>query len=140
MKWSAALSFVCIPIFLTIKGSTKLSGRIMMLIDPSYSKEQPAMFQSVAEHAPTTLANWWQDCNTLLFFFPMGFYFTLVHKVTHGKLFIGMYGVFIIYFSSCMVRLLIIMVPCMCLMVGIVVSNIIRRSTKGIRYALFGLL
>jgi dolichyl-diphosphooligosaccharide---protein glycosyltransferase len=96
------------------------------------------MVQSVAEHAPATWSNYWQDGNCLLFFFPLGFYYTLVHKVTHGKLFIGMYGVFIIYFSSCMIRLMILMTPCMCLMTAISISNIFRRGTKGIRHSLIG--
>jgi len=74
----------------------------------------------------------------MLFFLPVGFYYTLVHKVTHGKLFIGMYGVFITYFAGCMVRLMILMAPCMCLMAGIAVSYIFRRSTKAIRHAMIG--
>ena len=38
-----------------------------------------------------------------------------------------------------MIRLMILMTPCMCLMTGIAISNIFRRGTKGIRHALIGL-
>ena len=37
VKWGLVLVFLMIPIFLTASGSTKISTRIMMLIDPSYA-------------------------------------------------------------------------------------------------------
>lgn len=35
-----------------------------------------------------------------------------------------------------MVRLMLLMAPCMCLMAGIAISNIFRRATKSIRHTL----
>ena len=60
-------------------------------------------------------------------------------KDAHGKFFIGMYGVLISYFAGCMIRICILMAPCVCLMVGIVTENIVRRATKSMRLTLIGL-
>ena len=68
----------------------------------------------------------------------MGFYYCLVHKMTYGKLFLGMSGVFTVYFSCTMSRLMMVFAPFVCMISAIAVSEIIRKSTKSIRYYLTG--
>lgn len=64
---------------------------------------------------------------------PIGFYYTLVHKCTLGKLFIGMYGVLATYFSCVMIRLMLVLAPAACIIAAIAVSEIMRKASKSIR-------
>lgn len=105
MSCLVSIGFILLFIFLTVSGTTKISGRVMKLIDPSYSKGSNPLVESVAEHSPSTWTSYFMHFNVLIIFAPIGFYFTLVHKITLGKLFLGMYGVFIVYFSCVMNRL-----------------------------------
>jgi len=82
--------------------------------------------------------NYFSDLNTIIIFVPLGFYYSLVHKVTHGKLFLAMYGVFSVYFSSAMVRLMLVLAPAACSLAAVAVSHIIGKATKSIRLGLIG--
>ena len=53
--------------------------------------------------------------------------------MTHGKLFIAMWGVFCVYFSCAMVRLMLVLAPAVCVLAAIAVSNIVTKATKEIR-------
>lgn len=64
---------------------------------------------------------------------PVGFYYCLVHKCTHGKLFLAMWGVLATYFSCAMVRLMIVLAPCACILGAIGCSYILRKVTKSLR-------
>lgn len=66
-------------------------------------------------------------------FVPIGFYYCLVHKCTHGKLFIGMYGVLATYFSCVMIRLMLVLAPAVCILAAIAISEIMRKASKSIR-------
>ena len=136
----AGLLFISlmIPIALTTSGATKFSGRVMTLIDPSYAKDHAPLIASVAEHAPPVWTRYFAEINALIYFMPLGFYYTLVHKVTHGKLFLGMWGVFAAYFSSVMSRLMLLLAPAACILAGIAVSSIIRKTTKTLRLLAIG--
>ena len=74
----------------------------------------------------------------LLFFVPLGFYYNLVHKMTHGKLFIAMWGVFCVYFSCAMVRLMLVLAPAACVLAAIGISHIISKASKSVRLSLIG--
>jgi len=69
----------------------------------------------------------------LLIFVPVGFYYCLNHKVTYGKLFLGIYGVLSTYFSCVMIRLMLIIAPAACVLAAIGVSEILRKMSSGIR-------
>jgi dolichyl-diphosphooligosaccharide--protein glycosyltransferase len=71
-----------------------------------------------------------------MIFIPVGFYFCLNHKVTYGKLFLGLYGVLSTYFSCVMIRLMLVVAPAACVLAAIGISEIIRKSAKGIRAAM----
>jgi dolichyl-diphosphooligosaccharide---protein glycosyltransferase len=71
-----------------------------------------------------------------MIFIPVGFYFCLNHKVTYGKLFLGLYGVLSTYFSCVMIRLMLVVAPAACVLAAIGISEIIRKSAKAIRASL----
>jgi dolichyl-diphosphooligosaccharide--protein glycosyltransferase len=64
---------------------------------------------------------------------PIGYYYCLVHNVTLGKLFIGMYGVLATYFSCVMIRLMLVLAPAACIIAAIAISEILRKASKVIR-------
>uniref|UniRef100_A0A7S3CNR1 dolichyl-diphosphooligosaccharide--protein glycotransferase n=1 Tax=Strombidium rassoulzadegani TaxID=1082188 RepID=A0A7S3CNR1_9SPIT len=130
--------FLLLFVFLTMSGTTKFSGRSMTLIDPTYAKNHMPLIASVAEHSPSVWSNYFIHLNTIIFFMPVGLYLTLVHKMTLGKLFLSMYAVFAVYFSCVMVRLMLVLAPVVCIVSGIAVGEIVRKSTKSIRLALIG--
>ena len=66
---------------------------------------------------------------------PMGYYYCLVEDVTLGKIFIAIYGVLSTYFSCVMIRLMLTLAPVVCVIAGIAVSEIFRKSGESIRQA-----
>jgi len=64
---------------------------------------------------------------------PVGFYYCLNHKVTYGKLFLGLYGVLSTYFSCVMIRLMLVVAPAACVLAAIGISEILRKMAKSIR-------
>jgi len=132
------LLFILLLVALTTSGSTKFTGRALTLIDPSYAKDHMPLIASVAEHAPSIWLNYFMDINYIIVLVPTGFYYCLVHKITHGKLFIGMYGVFAVYFSCVMSRLLLVLAPACCVIAGISMSHLVSKATKAIRMAVIG--
>lgn len=71
-----------------------------------------------------------------MIFIPVGFYYSLYHNITYGKLFVGIYGVLATYFSCVMIRLMLVIAPVACVLAAIGISEIMRTMSKGIRTAL----
>jgi dolichyl-diphosphooligosaccharide--protein glycosyltransferase len=71
-----------------------------------------------------------------MIFMPVGFYYSLKHNVTYGKLFIGIWGVLATYFSCVMIRLMLVVAPVACVLAAIGVSQILRKMGKSIRIKL----
>jgi dolichyl-diphosphooligosaccharide--protein glycosyltransferase len=69
-----------------------------------------------------------------MIFVPVGFYYSLNHKVTYGKLFLGIYGVLSTYFSCVMIRLMLVIAPAACVLAAIGVSEILRKMSRSLRY------
>jgi dolichyl-diphosphooligosaccharide--protein glycosyltransferase len=64
---------------------------------------------------------------------PAGYYYCLVDKVTHGKLFLAMYAVLATYFSSVMIRLMLVLAPVSCIIAAITVSKMFRYASKSLK-------
>jgi dolichyl-diphosphooligosaccharide--protein glycosyltransferase len=105
----------------------------MTLLDPTYAKKYVPIIASVSEHQPTSWSSYYFDLGYLIIFMPIGFYYCLVHKMTLGKLFIGMYGVLATYFSCVMIRLMLVLAPAACIIAAIAISEILRKATKVLR-------
>jgi dolichyl-diphosphooligosaccharide--protein glycosyltransferase len=125
--------FVFTFFFLTLSGATRFSGRSMTLLDPTYAKKYMPIVASVSEHQPTSWSSYFFDLGYLILFLPVGFYYCLVHKVTLGKLFLGMYGVLATYFSCVMIRLMLVLAPIACIIAAIAIAEILRKATKSVR-------
>ena len=125
----AAALFCFAFIFITITGMTRWSGRSLTLLDPTYAKKYIPIIASVSEHQPTSWSSYFFDLQYLLIFMPVGFYYTLNHEVTYGKLFIGLYGVLSTYFSCVMIRLMLVIAPAACVLAAIGASEILRKAS-----------
>jgi dolichyl-diphosphooligosaccharide--protein glycosyltransferase len=127
------MAFIFVFIFLTISGATRWSGRSLTLLDPTYAKKYIPIIASVSEHQATTWFQYFFDLGYLTIFMPLGFYYCLVHKITNGKLFLGIYGVLAVYFSCVMIRLMLILAPAACMLSAIGISELMRSCSKSIR-------
>lgn len=58
-------------------------------------------------------------------------------KTTNERLFLALYTMLSLYFSSIMVRLMLVAAPGSCIMTGIAISEVIRRSMEGIRSLIY---
>ena len=132
----ATAAFGFLFVFITITGATKWSGRSLTLLDPTYAKKYIPIIASVSEHQPTSWSSYFFDLQYLMIFIPVGFYFCLNHKVTYGKLFLGLYGVLSTYFSCVMIRLMLVVAPAACVLAAIGISEILRKMAKSIRASL----
>jgi len=136
--WVLGLGFIGLFGFLTVSGKSKISGRVMSLIDPSYANDHMPLVASVAEHSPTKWVNYFNDLNFIIIFVPIGLYYSLVHKPTHGKLFLAIYCVFATYFSCAMIRLMLVLAPAVCILAAVAVSHLVGKASKSIRLAIIG--
>lgn len=75
----------------------------------------------------------------LVLFLPMGYYFCLVEDVTHGKLFIGIYGVLATYFSCVMIRLMLTLAPVVCIIAAIAINELLEKAGASIRQSIISL-
>lgn len=129
----ATAAFGFFFVFITVTGATRWSGRSLTLLDPTYAKKYIPIIASVSEHQPTSWSSYFFDLQYLMIFVPVGFYYCLNHKVTYGKLFLGLYGVLSTYFSCVMIRLMLVIAPAACVLAAIGISEILRKMAKAIR-------
>ena len=123
-------------VYLTFSGTSKWSPRSMTLLDPTYAKKYIPIIASVSEHQPTAWTNYFFDMGYLVLFLPLGYYFCLIEDVTHGKLFIGIYGVLATYFSCVMIRLMLTLAPAVCIIAAIAINEIFEKSGASIRQSI----
>jgi dolichyl-diphosphooligosaccharide--protein glycosyltransferase len=119
-------------ILLLFMGQTQWSGRSMTLLDPTYAKKYIPIVFSVAEHQATTWSNYFLDLHYLNFLAPVGLY-VIFTKARPALLFIGIYTVLAVYFSSVMVRLMLVLCPAVCVCSAIGVSWMLSSVMKAAR-------
>lgn len=116
-------------------GLSRWGGRSMSLLDPTYASKYIPIIASVSEHQATTWTQYMFDLHFLMLLVPVGFYFCCYgqnKETNYGKLFMVLYGVLAIYFSSVMIRLMLVMAPVACVLSAIGCSEILERMTKSI--------
>ena len=130
--------FCCVGfIFFTFKGYIHFGERIMSLLDPTYASKFIPIVASVAEHNPTSWTDFYFDLHFLLLFAPLGIIYCFTDP-TNSKLFIVIFSLCSIYFSSVMIRLLLLSSPALCLLSGIGISELLHfliqnnKSKKGL--------
>jgi len=105
------------------------TGRFYSLWDTGYAKIHIPIIASVSEHQPTTWSSFFFDLHILAAAFPAGVYFC-IKKINDERVFLIAYAVTASYFAGVMVRLMLTLTPCVCMLAGIVFSNTVGHFVK----------
>ncbi|CRG96214.1 oligosaccharyl transferase STT3 subunit, putative [Plasmodium gallinaceum] len=117
--------FILIFKFLVFTDKLSWNHRSRTLLDPTYASKHNPIVASISEHQPTTWSSYFFDIHLVLLFFPIGLYKCLKRNATMELFFMGIFSILCLYFSSLMVRLLLIFSPFACILSGIGLSSLI---------------
>ncbi|PAA62221.1 hypothetical protein BOX15_Mlig021416g1 [Macrostomum lignano] len=116
-------------VFASVVGLTYLgyvapwSGRFYSLWDTGYAKIHIPIIASVSEHQPTPWVSFFFDLHILVCVYPAGAWFC-IRDLTDERVFIVLYAVFASYFAGVMVRLMLTLTPCVCVLAAIAFSRL----------------
>merc|ERR1712038_2109370 len=122
-------------VFLTVVGLTwagvvaPWSGRFYSLWDTGYAKIHIPIIASVSEHQPTPWFSFFFDLHILACVFPAGLWHC-IKNVNDERVFIILYAVSAVYFAGVMVRLMLTLTPCVCVLSAIAFSTLFERYLK----------
>ncbi|CDU18106.1 uncharacterized protein PY17X_0933400 [Plasmodium yoelii] len=118
---------ICFLIFKFLIFTDKLSWnhRSRTLLDPTYASKHNPIVASISEHQPTTWGSYYFDIHLVLFFLPIGLYECFKKNANIELFFLGIFTTLCMYFSSLMVRLLLIFSPFVSILSSIGLSSII---------------
>merc|ERR1712123_387363 len=94
------------------------SGRFYSLWDTGYAKIHIPIIASVSEHQPTTWFSFFFDLHILACVFPVGLWYC-IKNVNDERVFIILYAISAVYFAGVMVRLMLTLTPCVCILAAI---------------------
>ena len=122
-------------VFLAVVGLTwagviaPWSGRFYSLWDTGYAKIHIPIIASVSEHQPTTWFSFFFDLHILACVFPVGLWHC-IKNINDERVFIVLYAVSAVYFAGVMVRLMLTLTPCVCVLSAIAFSTLFERYLK----------
>ena len=99
------------------------SGRFYSLWDTGYAKIHIPIIASVSEHQPTTWFSFFFDLHILACVFPAGLWYCIKH-INDERVFIVLYALSAVYFAGVMVRLMLTLTPCVCVLSAIAFSKL----------------
>lgn len=107
-----------------------LVGRFYSLFNTEYAKKHMPIIASVSEHQPTPWASYFFDLHLSLIAAPFGMVLCWKYgRIEH--MFAIVFALTAVYFSSVMVRLMLILAPIVCILGGIAISHLIDVYTPG---------
>merc|ERR1711936_180951 len=105
------------------------SGRFYSLWDTGYAKIHIPIIASVSEHQPTTWFSFFFDLHILACVFPAGLWYC-IKNINDERVFIVLYAVSAVYFAGVMVRLMLTLTPCVCILSAIAFSKLFELYLK----------
>merc|ERR1712218_743184 len=105
------------------------SGRFYSLWDTGYAKIHIPIIASVSEHQPTPWFSFFFDLHILSCVFPAGLWHC-IKNINDERVFIILYAVSAVYFAGVMVRLMLTLTPCVCVLSAIAFSTLFERYLK----------
>ncbi|KAH8739313.1 oligosaccharyl transferase stt3 protein [Cryptosporidium ryanae] len=145
-------------VFLVSTGRTQWAARSMTLLDPTYASKHVPIIASVSEHQATTWSQYIFDLHITAIFFPLGvlvsgysiyiaqkkspknFPFETFHTtcIPDTAIFLVIYGILAVYFSSVMIRLMLVFGPAACCLSAVgfsfVLSSIVGRDLRSDKF------
>ena len=103
--------------------------RFYSLWDTGYAKIHIPIIASVSEHQPTTWFSFFFDLHILACVFPVGLWYC-IKNVNDERVFIILYAVSAVYFAGVMVRLMLTLTPCVCVLAAIAFSKLFELYLK----------
>ena len=103
--------------------------RFYSLWDTGYAKIHIPIIASVSEHQPTPWFSFFFDLHILACVFPAGLWHC-IKNVNDERVFIILYAVSAVYFAGVMVRLMLTLTPCVCVLSAIAFSTLFERYLK----------
>ncbi|SPJ10915.1 oligosaccharyl transferase STT3 subunit, putative [Plasmodium sp. DRC-Itaito] len=125
--------FILIFKYLIFTDKLSWNHRSRTLLDPTYASKHNPIVASISEHQPTTWSSYFFDVHLVLLFLPLGLYKCFKKNGSVESFFLGIFTVLCLYFSSLMVRLLLIFSPFACIVSSIGLSSMISRFVPIIR-------
>jgi len=126
----AAALVVAVCVALSMAGVVApWSGRFYSLWDTGYAKIHIPIIASVSEHQPTTWFSFFFDLHILACVFPVGLWYC-IKNVNDERVFIILYAVTAVYFAGVMVRLMLTLTPCVCILAAIAFSKLFSIYLK----------
>ena len=126
---AAAVIFACV-VGLTMSGViAPWTGRFYSLWDTGYAKIHIPIIASVSEHQPTPWFSFFFDLHILVCVFPVGLWYC-IKNVNDERVFIILYAVSAVYFAGVMVRLMLTLTPCVCVLAAIAFSKVFELYLK----------
>merc|ERR1719450_1775800 len=105
------------------------SGRFYSLWDTGYAKIHIPIIASVSEHQPTIWFSFFFDLHILACVFPVGLWYC-IKNVNDERVFIILYAISAVYFAGVMVRLMLTLTPCVCILAAIAFSKLFSIYLK----------
>merc|ERR1712227_35439 len=105
------------------------SGRFYSLWDTGYAKIHIPIIASVSEHQPTTWFSFFFDLHILACVFPAGLWYC-IKNINDERVFIVLYAVSAVYFAGVVVRLMLTLTPCVCILASIAFSKVFSIYLK----------
>ncbi len=106
-----------------------LPHRFYSLWDTGYAKIHIPIIASVSEHQPTTWFSFFFDLHILVAVFPAGLWY-VIKSINDERVFIVLYAVSAVYFAGVMVRLMLTLTPCVCILSAIAFSKLFELYFK----------
>ena len=103
--------------------------RFYSLWDTCYAKIHIPIIASVSEHQPTTWFSFFFDLHILACVFPVGLWYC-IKNVNDERVFIILYAISAVYFAGVMVRLMLTLTPCVCILAAIAFSKLFSIYLK----------
>lgn len=117
------MGLVGVVILLALAGKVPaLTGRLRTLLisDPGL-----AIIKSVSEHQPSSWTTFFGDLHLGIFMIPVGFY-VCFKNLNDCNAFLILYALLASYFTSIMVRLVLVLTPASCMLAGIACAAILE--------------
>ena len=101
-----------------------IAGKFISVINP-FAREGSAIVMSVQEHRMTSWSTLYYEYGIILVFFVAGFFFA-AGNLTKKNIFLILFGVTTLYFSSSMVRLLVLSTPAVGILAGMGLTGVLK--------------
>eukprot|EP00010_Vexillifera_abyssalis_P004161 CAMPEP_0201556412 /NCGR_PEP_ID=MMETSP0173_2-20130828/55250_1 /ASSEMBLY_ACC=CAM_ASM_000268 /TAXON_ID=218659 /ORGANISM="Vexillifera sp., Strain DIVA3 564/2" /LENGTH=669 /DNA_ID=CAMNT_0047968679 /DNA_START=162 /DNA_END=2167 /DNA_ORIENTATION=+ len=133
----ALFAIIALGFFVVQQYRAPMLGRFYSLFDLHYAKIHIPIIASVSEHQPNTWGSLLMDTHVLMVLVPIGLY-VCIHRLSECTLFIILYAISSLYFSSIMVRLVLVLAPITCVLAGIGISYVLASFSRSNRASSVG--